>query len=208
MHHHNCLNPADCWCEIRGLLRVLWITLAILGLEVAGGLFSGSLALLADAGHVFVDNAAITVAIMAAVLVKCRFDQNRVRATGLQTNIVLLWGLVLWILFEAHDRFNQPESIRSGVMILVATVGGLGNFLQHKILADSPDEHKHEIHESLRVHVLSDLIQSGGVVIGSILIFLTGWIIIDPILSVIIAVWITIQTIKLMHAKSNLTNPH
>ena len=145
---------------------------------------------------------------MAAVLVKRRFDQNRVRLTGLRTNIVLLWGVVLWILVEAHDRFDQPESIKGGIMILAAAIGGLGNFFQHRILEDSPDEHKHEVHESLRVHVLSDLIQSGGVVIGGILILLTDWVIIDPILSAIIAAWIIIQTIRLMQTKPNPANPH
>lgn len=208
MHHHDCLNPADCWCEIRRLSKVLWVTLMILGLEVIGGLVSGSLALLADAGHVFVDNAAVTVAITAAVLVKYRFNQGLVRRTGLRINIVLLWFVVAWILFEALGRFNQPESIKSGVMIVVAAVGGFGNFLQHRILEKSPDEHKHEIYQSLVAHVLTDLVLSGGVVIGGILILLTGWVIIDPVLSVSIAVWISIRTIRLMKAKLNLTNPH
>ena len=208
MHHSNCSNPADCWCEVRRLLTVLLVTLAILVLEVIGGLVSGSLALLADAGHVFVDNAAVSVAILTAILVKRRFNRNRVRTFGLQTNIVLLWSIVLWILIEAYERFNEPESIKGWVMITVAALGGLGNLLQHRILEESPLEHKHEVHESLRIHVLSDLIQSGGVVVGSVLILLTGRVIIDPILSVVIAAWIAIQTVKLMQASSNPTNPH
>lgn len=196
--HHNCSNPADCWCEVKRLLRVLWITLVIFGLEVTGGLISGSLALLADAGHVFVDKVAIIVAIAAAILVKYGFDQNRVHPIGFRINIALLWLVVGWILFEAYGRFKQPENINSGIMTAAAAAGMLGNLIQHRILEGSPDEHKHQIHESLSMHVLSDLIQSGGVVAGAVIMLLTGWLIIDAVLSISIALWIAWQITSLM----------
>lgn len=205
-HHFNCSNPADCWCEVRRLLTVMLVTMAILAFEVVGGLLSGSLALLADAGHVLIDNAAVTIAIMAALLVKRGFDQSRVRAIAFYSNIALLWCVVGWILFEAFDRFSHPESIRNNIMIAVAVIGGLGNFVQKHILEKAPDEHKHQVHKTLSLHVRSDLIQSGGVVGGGILILLTEWVVIDPILSVGIAVWITCQIVKLMRNQPGLVH--
>ncbi|MCH7597640.1 cation transporter [Patescibacteria group bacterium] len=196
-HYIDCPDPTDCWCEVRRLSRVGWVTLAILIFEIIGGTVSGSLALLADAGHVFGDSAAVVVTLLAAVLVKFGTQPHRVRDAAFRINIGFLFLIAGWIVFEAIERFQDPREIISHVMIFFAFVGGVGNYLQHYILEGAADEHKHKAHRSLSLHVISDLIQSVAVVAGGILIWISGWVLIDPLLSVGIACWIAYRAICL-----------
>ena len=127
-HYINCPDPTDCWCEVRRLSKVLWITLGILIFEIIGGIVSGSLALLADAGHVFGDSTAVVVTLFAAVLVRFGAQTQRVRDFAFWINIGLLFLIVIWIVFEAIKRFGNPNEIMSSVMIVVAFIGGVGNY--------------------------------------------------------------------------------
>jgi cobalt-zinc-cadmium efflux system protein len=198
--HHARTDPPEDWSEVKRLLTVLAITTAILALEIAGGLYSGSLALLADAGHVFGDSVAILATLAAAVLVHYGLKKEEVRRAAFFINIALLVFVVYWITRDALERIREPQEIESISMIGVAIVGGFGNYWQHRILKESPEEHKHEAHRALNLHILSDLFQSVGVVVGGILIALTGWSIIDPVLSLLIALWITYQIFKLLRS--------
>ncbi|MCH7529603.1 cation transporter [Patescibacteria group bacterium] len=197
-HFINCPDPTDCWCEVRRLSRVLWITLAILIFEIIGAIVSNSLALFADAGHVFGDSTAIVVTLLAAVLVRFGAQAKRVRNVAFWINIGLLFLIVIWIVFEAIKRFENPNEIISSVMIVVAFIGGVGNYWQHHVLEGAASEHKHHAHRALSFHVISDLIQSVVVVIGGILIWISGWILIDPLLSIGIACWIVYRTFQLV----------
>ena len=196
-HYEDCLDPTDCWCEVKRLFRVLWVTLLILILEIGGGLYSGSLALLADAGHVFGDSTAIVVNIIAALLVKFNARTKRVRDAAFRINIGLLFLVAGWIMFEAIERLENPGEVLGPVMVVVAFMGGVGNFIQQRILAAAAAEHKHHAHRALSLHVLSDLMQSVAVVIGGIIIWIGGWNFIDPVLSIGIAAWIVYQAIRL-----------
>ncbi|MBI4120633.1 MAG: cation transporter [Parcubacteria group bacterium] len=196
-HYADCSGPARCWCEVRRLSLVLALTVAILVLEILGGWYSGSLSLLADAGHVFGDGTAIMVAIIAATLVRFRAKTERVIEAAFRINIGLLFLLAGCIAFEALLRLGNPEAIVSPVMVIVAFLGGVGNFFQHRILERAADEHKHKGHRALSLHVLSDLWQSAAVVLGGIALWAGGPVIIDPLLSLGIAAWIVYQGIQL-----------
>ena len=197
-HYINCFDPADCWCEVRRLSRVLVVTLTILVLQVIGGIISGSLALIADAGHVFGDSAAIVVTLLAAVLFKLGAKTRQVHETAFRINIGLLFLVAGWIVFETIERFQEPKEIMSPVMVTIAFIGGMGNYIQHRILEGASAEHKHRAHRSLSVHVVSDLLQSGAVVAGGILIWASNWVIVDPLLSLLIAGWICFKATQLM----------
>ncbi len=197
-HYKNCLDPADCWCEVKRLSNVFIVTGAILVLEIVGAIISRSLGLWADAVHVFGDSAAITVTLIAVVIFKLGIRGNEVRDTASRINIGLLFLMAGWIAFEAIERFQNPKDITSEIMIVVAFIGGVGNVIQHVILERAATEHKHRAHRTLSLHVLWDLWQSIGVVVGGILILWSGFVWIDPLLSLGIAVGIVWCAIKLI----------
>ena len=201
-HYSNCFDPTDCWCEVRRLSKVLWITFGILLLEIIGGVISNSLALYADAGHVFGDSTAIIVTLIAAVLIKFGSHTQNVRNTAFWINIGLLFLIAGWVMFEAIERFQKPHEIMGPVLVGAAFLGGLGNWWQHAVLEGAADEHKHHAHHALSFHIISDLMQSIVVVIGGIVIWVSGWFVIDPILSVGIACWIIYRAVQLSLGQS------
>lgn len=187
-HFDGCVAPNDCWCEIKRYSLVFILAAIIFAAEIVGGIVSGSLALLADAGHVFTDAVAILVSIIAAHFVRTkRWHEHSVRAVGGIINALLLLGIAVWIGIEGIERIDHPRDIASGTMILIATLGTLGNWAQYYVLGTLEEEHV--THKAMRLHILSDLLQSVAVVLGGIAIYLTDKHIIDPVLSVGIALW-------------------
>lgn len=184
-HFKSCITPTNCWCEVKRYGILFGIAVMILIAEVVGGIVSQSLALLADAGHVFTDTGAILVAIVVGYRVKCGANEAQTRKVGGYINALLLGGVAVWVLIEAIERFQEPREVVSWVMISIAVVGAIGNYVQHRIM-ESADEN-HVTHESMSLHIRSDLIQSIGVVFGGALIWMTGWVLIDPIISIVIA---------------------
>jgi len=180
-HFNECTTPKDCWCEIKRYWLIFGIAIVILIGEIWGGIISGSLALLADAGHVFTDSAAILVSVIIAFLVKKGSDENKTRNIGGVINALLLGFISIWVFIEALERIGNPRDITSWIMISIAIIGTIGNYIQHRVIEVSDE--KHITHEAMSLHILSDLAQSGVVVTGGIVIALTGWSIIDPILS-------------------------
>lgn len=195
-HFDSCGTPYDCWCEVKRFGVIFGIAIMILIGEVVGGIISLSLALLADAGHVFTDTGAILVAIIVSYRVKCGANEARTRKVGGYINALLLGGITIWIAVEARERFQHPQEVVSWVMVSIAVLGTIGNYAQHRII-ESADE-DHVTHESMRLHILSDLMQSFGVVFGGILIWVTGWVLIDPIISMAIALWMGKWTLELL----------
>lgn len=184
-HFNGCTTPQNCWCEIKRYGLIFGIAAMILIAEVVGGIVSQSLALLADAGHVFTDTGATIVAIIVAYRVKHGANEAKTRKVGGYINALLLGGVSVWVGVEAIERFQQPREVVSWVMISIAVLGTIGNYVQHRIMESADEEHV--THESMQLHILSDLLQSVGVVFGGILILVTDWVWIDPTLSIVIA---------------------
>ncbi len=209
-HFSSCSKTHDCLCEVKRYLLIFGIAILILAVEIAGGIISQSLALLADAGHVFTDMSATTISIIVAYYVRCGTNEERTRKIGGYINALLLGCITIWIAIEAIDRFQNPREIGSITMITVAVLGTIGNYIQHKIMESANEEHV--THESMKLHIQSDLLQSMGVVFGGLLIWATDWIIIDPIISIAIALWMGKWTWslleKLLSGKYNGNNDH
>ena len=184
-HFDSCDTPQDCWCEVKRYGIVFCIAAMILIAEVVGGIISQSLALLADAGHVFTDTCATLVAIIVGYRVKCGANEAQTRKVGGYINALLLGGITVWIALEAWERFQNPREVVSLVMIPIAVLGTIGNYVQHLVIESTGENHV--THESMRLHILSDLLQSFGVVLGGVLIWMTNWVLIDPIISMFIA---------------------
>ncbi len=187
----NCAT--GCRCETRRYWQIFGLTAAIAAMEIAGGLWSGSLALLADAGHVAVDALAVAVAIAAVYASR---HNGKARALGGAINAVLLAVIAVLIFKEAADRLAEAPPIKSGAMILFAVAGMAGNWWSLKLLHKNHD-HNHLTHRSLKWHLVSDLLQSAGVVAAGVVIYFTGWVILDPLFSAFIGLVIGRWAVKL-----------
>jgi cobalt-zinc-cadmium efflux system protein len=178
----------------RALTTVLVLTVAFTVVEIVGGFVTDSLALLADAGHMLSDTFAIGLALVALTLAS-RPSTPR-RSFGFQRAEILaafVNGLTLvlisgWIIWEAVGRFRDPPDVLGGWMLAIAATGLVVNTVSALILARSE-------HDSLNVraafrHVLADLLGSAGVIVAAVVILLTGWTTVDPLVSVAIALLI------------------
>lgn len=188
--------------ETKRYWKVLGLSFLIFIVEIIGGLMSGSLALLSDAGHVFADKIAILISIYVAYLViQKRFPENQIRSWGAKINALLLGLIAFWIFWEAWQRILQPKEILTGIMFWVALIGAALNYIQHRILETAKQHEKHLTHKAIDIHILSDLGQSLAVIAASILIKLTGQTIFDPIFSMIVALTMTYWSVKLFYSK-------
>lgn len=211
-HFKSCKNPEECSCTMSRHLIVLGITISICLLEIVGARLSGSLALFADAGHVASD--AIAIILSMVVLHHKRtdesFHQNQEHVDTFVSRIQmgLLVLLAGWILFEGYKRYQEPEEVSGLIMLMVAGIGGVGNYIQHKILDSTASSDMTKTQQGLSLHILSDLVQSIGVVVGGLLIMLTGVSVIDLIISSTIAIWLLWQVYKMWKHPSEIFHHH
>ena len=195
-------TAAFCARGSRRLVIAIVITGLTMLLEIAGGLWSNSLALLSDAGHMFSHLFALAVA-YAAILVACRppteaqsFGYYRAEILAALVNGFSLLVIVAWILFEAWGRFRDPSAVRGMHMLVIAAIGLAVNAITALLLRDA-SHHDLNIRGAF-LHVLGDLVSSVGVVAAAIIIRFTGWTAIDPIVSVLIALVILWWSAKLL----------
>lgn len=174
-----------------GKLRLaLGLTLAILLVELAGGLLSHSLALLSDAGHVLTDVFALGLAWFAVEQSKRPADQRRsygyqrVSILAALLNAVTLIVIVVAIAYEASRRMAAPEPVQGGIVIATALVGiAVNTFVVLNLRGGGSNLNL----RAALLHVTGDIAASAGVVVSGIVILLTGWLYIDPLLSLAIA---------------------
>ena len=174
------------------------VTVVILALEIFGGIVSGSLALLSDAGHVFGDTLAIGIAIIAEhIAIRNPLKKKSARIFGAYINAALIIIISGFIAFEAYWRFmDGKHEILTGPMMAIAVLGAVGNYAQSKILGHGPDNHAGR--RAVRLHVFSDLWQSLAVILAGLLIWITGKQVIDPIISLVIATVMLVWVIRLL----------
>ena len=204
-HFRGCvINP--CYCNLKRYWLVLGISSVILIVEIVGGIASGSLALLSDAAHVFQDMLVITIAILIESAIKRGANEDVWRRRGAYLNALFLLSVAAWIVFEAFERFGSKDQILSGLLIITAAIGGFGNYLAHRVLESS---HTKDItHRGLSAHILSDLWQSVAVVVAGILIALTGLMIFDLAISILIAIVFTYWSFNLFRAAKSQQQYH
>ena len=159
--------------------------------EVAGGLISGSLALLADAGHMLTDFAALMMAWGAFTIAKRpsdwkhTFGYDRVSILVAFVNGLTLFVVAAWIVWEAVQRFQSSSEILAGPMLWVAIGGLVVNLVVFKVLTGA-DQENLNIRGAV-LHVLGDMLGSIAAIIAALVIMKTGWMPIDPLLSVLVA---------------------
>jgi cobalt-zinc-cadmium efflux system protein len=176
------------------LIVVLVITGAVMIAEVVGGLIAGSLALLADAGHMLSDATGLIMALIAtslatrAATVKRTFGLQRAEVLAALANALLLVGVAVWVLIKAVDRLRDPVEINTELMLAVAIVGVLANLAG--LLMLRPAQATSLNMRGAYLEVLSDLLGSLAVIAAAVLILITGWTPFDAIASIAIVVLI------------------
>jgi len=192
----------------RRLLIATVLTGSFMIVEVIGGVLSGSLALLADAGHMLTDTLALGLAWTAFRFSekpaddKRSFGYQRLQILAALINSLSLIVVVGWILFEAANRLLHPSPVLGGMMLVVASIGMLVNLTSYFILSTASQDNLNLQGASL--HVLGDLLGSVGAIVAAIVILLTGWMPIDPLLSVFVAMLILRSAWKLLRKSSHI----
>lgn len=174
------------------LLAAFVVTAIFMVAEVAGGVLSGSLALLADAGHMLTDAAALLLALLATQFSRRRptarhsFGMLRLTTLAAFVNAIALLVITVLIVWEAVARFWQPQPIAGGMMLTIAIGGLLANLLSFWLLRSGSEEKNLNV-RAAALHVLGDLLGSVGAIIAALIIMLTGWTPIDPLLSILVS---------------------
>lgn len=185
----------------RTLLWAVAITLSFAGVEAFGGWISHSLALLGDAGHMLTDASALGLAAFAAWLMhqpsSQRHSYGLVRAEVIAAliNSLLMISIVVGIVIAAIDRLSNPHPVTAGMVMGIAFIGLLVNIAVAWVL------HRGEQSLNTRaalLHVMGDLLGSVAALVAGAVIWLTGWTLIDPILSLLICVLILISSLRLL----------
>jgi cobalt-zinc-cadmium efflux system protein len=189
------------------LRLAFFLTVIILVAELAGGIFSNSLALLSDAGHVVTDIFALGLAWFATVQAerpadaRKTFGYHRVGILAALVNAVTLIIIAIAISLEAFQRFQHPEPVQPFIMFLSAGIGIAVNLFIG--LGLQKEGHSLNV-RAATMHVFGDVIASVGVVVGGIIILLTGWTLVDPLLSVAIAVLLALGAWSILRETTDI----
>jgi cobalt-zinc-cadmium efflux system protein len=198
--------------NVRALATALAITATYTVAEVIGGLITGSLALLADAGHMLSDNFSLGLALFAFWLSakpptpERSFGYKRAEILAALANGVTLVAISIWIFYEAYHRFQDPPEILGGWMMAVAVMGLFVNVAAAWVLMRSEAESLN-LQGALR-HALADLAGSVGVIAAALIIVLTGWLYADPIISVLIGLLVLVSSWKLLKDSVSILLEH
>jgi len=200
-HHHHPVN-------VKNLLAATMLNLVITVVEIAGGILSGSLALLSDAMHNLSDTFATFIAYLATIIGKREANQKktfgfkRLEILAALFNAVILIVMSVFLLKEAYVRWNDPRPINSMIMMIVAMIGLLANLFAVVIL-------KKDVHKSINVraayvHLIGDSLSSVLVIIGSVLIqiFKVYWM--DPLITLLISIYIIREGFVILKESVNI----
>jgi cobalt-zinc-cadmium efflux system protein len=178
----------------RRVLIALFLTGTFMIVEVIGGILSGSLALLADAGHMLTDTMALALAAVAFRVSsrpadsKRSYGYQRFQILAAFVNGLSLLVIVGWILFEAAQRIMSPPEVMGPMMLVVASAGLLVNIFAFIVLHGGDKENMNI--QGAVLHVAGDLLGSIAAIVAAIVIIYTAWMPIDPILSILVALLI------------------
>jgi cobalt-zinc-cadmium efflux system protein len=187
----------------RALTVALVLVVGLMAGEIVAGLIAHSLALLADAGHMLTDGAALAFALVASAMAarpaagRWTFGYSRLEILAAQANGITLGLLAIWIVWSAIHRLIDPHEVRGGLVLTVALAGALVSLLATFVLARAS-------RESLNVrgaflHVATDVAAFGTTALAGGLILATGWNRLDPIASLgvaVLMVWSSVQLLR------------
>lgn len=190
-HHHH---------EMKGA-KLLWVTLlnfSITIVQIIGGIISNSLSLLSDAAHNLGDSSAIFIAFLAGKRAKKTanerhtFGYKRIEILAALFNAVVLIAICIFLFFEAYKRFAHPEPIKGLIMLVVAVFGLLANLIS--VLVLQKDKNHNLNVRAAYLHLMGDTLSSVAVIIGGIAIWLWNITWLDPLITVLVGIYIIYHT--------------
>ncbi len=200
-HHHHHGHAHSHSDSRRALILALGLTLGFAAVEALGGLLSGSLALLGDAGHMVTDSAALGLAALAAWMAqrppssRHSFGLGRVETLAALFNALLMIVLVVAISTAAIGRLLDPQPVQGGIVVWIALVGLCVNIAAAWLLMGG--RANLNVRAAL-LHVMGDLLGSVAALISGVVIIYTGWVGIDPILALFIVALILFSSLRLL----------
>ena len=192
----------------RSLTIALALTTTFLIVELVGGIVTQSLALISDAAHMFTDVAALGIALAAIRIAKRvadkrrTFGYHRFEILAAAFNAMLLFGVAVYIVYEAYLRLKAPADIQSTGMLAIAVVGLVVNLISMRVLAGGRGASLNV--KGAYLEVWSDMLGSIGVIIGAIVIRYTGWSWVDSLVAVLIGLWVLPRTWTLLKSSVNI----
>ena len=207
-HDHSHRHSHTAGANERSLTIALALTTTFLLVELVAGVLTQSLALISDAAHMFTDTAALAIALVAvrmgkrAADAKRTFGYHRFEILAAAFNAMLLFGVAVYIGFEAYLRLKAPPEVESTGMLVVALVGMAVNLVSMRMLTGGKDESLNM--KGAYLEAWSDMLGSLGVVLGALVIKFTGWLWVDSAVAVLIALWVLPRTWSLLRASANI----
>jgi cobalt-zinc-cadmium efflux system protein len=190
------------------LTAVFGLTAVFMVVEAVGGWLSGSLALLADAGHMLTDVGALGLTLLTAWIARRPADQSntygylRWEILAALVNGAVLFGLAGWVVIEAIGRISHPAPIQGGLFFGVAAAGLLVNVGALSLLHGNHRDHLNT--RGAYLHILGDLLGSVGAVVAAVILLLTGWTLADPIVSVVLSLLILVGAWRLVRDSTDI----
>lgn len=206
-------TSADCTHRVpRSFTRRLWVVLlltaAFMVVEAVGGWLSGSLALLADAGHMLTDVGALGLSLLTAWIALRPADESKTygylrwEILAALVNGAALFGIAVWVVIEAFQRLREPAPVESGLLLAVAAGGLVVNLIALRVLHGAHQENLNT--RGAYLHILGDLLGSVGALAAGAVIALTGWTPIDPILSIGLSLLILAGALRLVRESTDI----
>lgn len=202
-HDHHNLDGHDLRrASKRSLMIALVLKVGYMFADIIGGVLSGSLALLAHAGHMLADAASIALALVAmhfagrAASVERTFGYHRLEILAALLNALTLWLIAAWVMYRALHRFDETHHVHGELVLGVGVLGLIVNIVAAWILRRS-SEHSVNVEGAYR-HVVADLLGAGGVVVSGLLVSVFEWTLADAVVSVIIGGLILLSTWRLL----------
>ena len=209
--------PAEAHCTYRAPLNAdtrrrltlaFAITLIVMAVELAGSWLSGSLALLADAGHMLADGAALAIALFAAWIAQRpataqrSFGFMRLEVFAALINGAVLILIAIGIGIEAWHRLRAPPAVNGRLLAIVALIGLLANVTAVAILHRG---HEHSLNQrGAYLHVVGDLLGSVGALLAGAIVLTTGWTLADPLISVLIGALVLVSAWRLVKESTDV----
>lgn len=189
------------------LAMIMTITFAFAIVEMVGGWFSGSLALISDAFHMLTDSSSLMLALIMAILAqrpaddKYSYGHGRWEIIGALLNGIFMIAVIVFLIYEGIDRILNPRPVESTTIIWIATIGLLINIFAAWLL----HSHSHSLNtRGAFLHVLGDLLGSVAAIAAGVLIYFTGITIFDPIISIVVALILVAPTYNLLKQTSRI----
>ena len=232
-HHHHDHN-IDQNDAMKKLFYVSIVCLIFMRIEIIGGYLANSIAIMSDAAHLLSDLFGFAISIISITISKkvatntMSFGFHRAEIIGALVSVTLIWGLTLWLLYEATVRIINPVQVDSIIMIIIAVIGFLFNVIMGIVLSwngighvhimhnhkhddehqhehdDNDDEHDHKKNKNVNlraalIHVIGDALQNIGILIAGIIIyFFPSYNIMDPLCTYIFSIIVGFTTISIL----------